>query len=144
LEEVLDRLSPTDPARGELIAACAGVEHLLGRHRRAHQRLSQAYRGSSNRSSAEAVALRIELASGGGFECRMTDMKKWAEDALAGAAALGRRTLEVAAAGQVALADYFLGLPTVGAAMDHAAAVFDGLSDAELAERLDVGICVGW
>ena len=141
--EVLRRLPAGDPGRTAIVAYCAGVEHLLGRHRDANARLAEAYRDVADGTSADAVALEIELAAGAGFENRYADMAAWAEQALAGAGELGQRALEVAAAGQVALAGYFLGVPG-SAAIERAAAGLDALDDAELAGRLDIGLWVGW
>ena len=141
--EVLDRLPPADPGRTAIVAYCAGVEHLLGRHRDANARLAEAHRDVADGASADAVALAIELAAGAGFENRYEDMAAWAEQALAGASAIGHRAMEVAAAGQVALAGYFLGVPE-SAAIERAAAGLDALDDAELAGRLDLGLWVGW
>ena len=109
--EVLERLPPATRARIAIVAYCAGVEHLLGRHRDADARLAEAHRTSPDSASADAVALEIELAAGAGFENRYEDMAAWAEQALAGATRDRQRALEVAAAGQLGLAHYFLGLP---------------------------------
>ncbi len=143
LSEVLERLPAGDPARIAIVAFCAGVEHLLGRHRDAHARLAEAYRDVAGSASADAVALEIELAAGAGFENRYEDMAGWAERALAGATAIGHHAMEVAAAGQLGLAHYFLGMPTA-ADIERAAAGLDALHDAELAGRLDIGLWVGW
>ena len=141
--EVLQRLPAGDPGRIAIVAYCAGVEHLLGRHRDAHARLEEAHRNVADSASADAVALEIELAAGAGFENRYADMARWAEQALAGAGAIGHPALEVAAAGQLGLANYFLGVPST-AAIERAAAGLDALDDAELAGRLDIGLWVGW
>ena len=141
--EVLDRLPAGDPGRTAIVAYCAGVEHLLGRHRDANARLADAHRDIADGTSADAVALAIELAAGAGFENRYQDMAQWAQLALAGASEIGHRAMEVAAAGQVALAHYFLGAPST-AAIERAAAGLDELDDAELAGRLDIGLWVGW
>jgi DNA-binding NarL/FixJ family response regulator/tetratricopeptide (TPR) repeat protein len=144
LVQVLEHIPSDDPGRIAVVAYCAQVEHLLGRHRRAQHRLSQAHLLVAGQLTPDVVALKLELAAGGGFECRADEMLYRAQAALTAAEQIDRPTLELAAAGQVALAEYFLGSPTVGAAMDRAAARFDALDDTELAERLDVGIWVGW
>lgn len=48
--------------RVRLITACAGMEHLLGHHDLAHRRLADALDGLEDGTSAEAVALMLELA----------------------------------------------------------------------------------
>ena len=141
--EVLERLPTKDPGRLAIVAACAGVEHMLGRHRDARSRLTLAYRTQQDARSLPAVLLQVELAAGAGYECRPEDQIAWAEQALEGATLLGERAIEVLAAGQLALGLYFLGLPAVDA-MERAAAGLDALDDAELAARLDIAIWVGW
>ena len=143
LSELLERLPPEHPAWISVVAYCAGVEHLLGRHRAADARLRRALAVVTDMASVEAVRLMVELAAGAGYENRYEDMLRCAHDAFEGATRLGERALAVAAAGQVALAQYFLGLPA-GEAMDRAAAAADALEDAELARRLDIGLWVGW
>ena len=141
--EVLDRLAPGDPGRVPAVAYCAGVEHLLGRHRDADARLSVAHRELEDAGSVEAVMLKLELAAGHGYQNRHAEMLAWAQRAFEGAQRLGLRAAEVAAAGQIALARYFLGLPAAEA-MDRAADGMDALTDAELAGRLDLGLWIGW
>ena len=141
--EVLDRLPADGPGRVPVVAYCAGVEHLLGRHRDADARLLEIYGLHEQRGSVEAVLLEIEIAAGHGYQNRHEDMLSWAQRALDGARALGLGAEEVAAAGQIALASYFLGLPTQ-AAIERAAAGFDALDDVALASRLDLGLWVGW
>jgi DNA-binding CsgD family transcriptional regulator/tetratricopeptide (TPR) repeat protein len=143
LVELLGTLPSSHPARVSVIAFCAGVEHLLGRHRAAHERLVGALGELADDTSLEAGQLAAELAAGAGFENRYDEMMRWAERALELATRLGERALAVVAAGQIALARYFLGLPS-GDAMDLAAAALDDLDDDELAARLDIGLWVGW
>ena len=141
--EVLERLGADDPGRVPVVAYCAGVEHLLGRHRDADARLLQAYGLHEERPTVEAVLLEIEIAAGHGYQNRHEDMLAWARRALEGAQALELGAVEVVAAGQIALASYFLGLPA-RAAIERAAAGFDALDDVALASRLDLGLWVGW
>jgi len=47
--DVLERLPSEDPGRSAVVAYCAGVEHLLGRHREARTRLVQAHHGLADR-----------------------------------------------------------------------------------------------
>ena len=60
-------LVPADAValRVRLTTACAGVEHLLGRHEQAHARLASAMDGLRDPASREAAALMIELAMHG-------------------------------------------------------------------------------
>ena len=142
--EVLERLPAGDPGRTAIVAYCAGVEHLLGRHRDANARLAEAHRDVADSASADAVALEIELAAGAGYENRYEDMARMGGAGPRGGDARSAiRAMEVAAAGQVGLAHYFLGVPGT-AAIERAAAGLDALDDAELAGRLDIGLWVGW
>ncbi|HWH11609.1 MAG TPA: AAA family ATPase [Solirubrobacteraceae bacterium] len=140
--EVLELLPDDHPERVGAVAYCAGVEHLLGRHRDAHARLSAAHRLAAG-GSLDAVLLKIELAAGAGYENRCQEMLDWAQQALDGATRLRLPALEVAATGQLALARYFLGLPA-GETIDRAGRQLDDLSDEDLAGRLDIGLWVGW
>ena len=60
------RLAPADAValRIRLTTACAGIEHLLGLHEAAHQRLTDALADLDDPASPEAVALMLELAIG--------------------------------------------------------------------------------
>ncbi|MGE4426402.1 MAG: helix-turn-helix transcriptional regulator [Solirubrobacteraceae bacterium] len=138
----LELLPADDPRRSGVEARCAGVEHLLGRHRDAHARLTAA-RAAVSSESAEAVLLDVELAACAGFETRPVEMLERARAALATAERLDLRPLVAVAAGQLALARYFVGGP-LDADLDLAADRFDGLTDAELATRLDLGLWLGW
>ena len=140
--DVLERLPALAPARVPVVAYCAGVEHLLGRHRDAHARLSRAH-ARADADSVEAILLKLELAAGAGYENRAKEMLRWATQAQAATTGIDRRPLAVAAAGQVALARYFLGHAAWGD-LDRAAAGLDALDDGELATRLDLGLWVGW
>jgi len=144
LDDLLERLPAAHPARVRVVAWCAAVEHLLGRHRHAGARVTVAREAIQDSEAADAVLLEVELAAGCGYENRHDAMHEHAQQALAGATGLGGdRALHVVAAGQVALARYFAGAPTDDA-VGRAAAAMDRLEDAELARRLDIGLWVGW
>jgi DNA-binding CsgD family transcriptional regulator/tetratricopeptide (TPR) repeat protein len=143
LVELLAQLPIRHPARVPVVAFLAGVEHLLGRHRDADRHLARALQLVPDGASVDVVRLQIELAAGDGYQNRPSEMLARAEAALAAATDLGEGALAVAAAGQVALASYFLGIPADDA-LDRAAAGLDGLDDTELASRLDIGLWVGW
>ena len=143
LRAALERIPSDSPARLPIVAFCAGVEHLLGRHADAQARLRRALRLTADGTSAEAVSLQLELASGAGFQNRYDETLDWARQAHEGATRLGARAMAVTAAGQIALARYFKGQPTDDA-VQRAAQGFDDLDDDELATRLDLGLWVGW
>ena len=90
--------------RVQLTTACAGVEHLLGRHEQAHARLTGAMDGLRDPASPEAAALMIELAMDGFFRMDYELMSQWAERALSTARPLGDRPLTAAAVAALAFA----------------------------------------
>ena len=139
--EALERMPADHPARWAIVAGCARVEHLLGRHRHAHSRLSLAYRSTQDKRSVRAVLLQIELASGAAYECRMEEMLAWAEQAVEGATRLGKRAVVAMATGQLAMAQYYNGLSAFDT-MDRATALMDALDDGELGGRPDIGMWV--
>jgi DNA-binding CsgD family transcriptional regulator/tetratricopeptide (TPR) repeat protein len=142
--QVLERLPVEAAMRAPVIAYCAGVEQLLGHHRRARARLSRAHDRLADPASADAVALKIELAVGCGYESRLAEMESWAESALHGATRLGDRTLEVVAAGVLAYARYSVGRPGAQRDVDRAGALLDAIDDAALATRLDGALWIAW
>ena len=141
--DVLEYMGPEHPGRVPIVAACAGVERVLGRHRDAEARLTVAHRAQPDSTSLPAVLLRLELAGAAATGSRADEMLAWAEQTRQDAARLGEAALEVAASGQVAQAHYYLGRPASDA-IARAAAGLDALTDAELASRLDIGLWVGW
>ena len=137
LGEVLDLLPPHDPARAAVVAYCAGMEHLLGRHSQARARLLEAYNGLADPDSHEGVALAIELSGSCAYESAAEEGRAWAQKALAASRLLGDRPMEAVAAALVSYGGYALGLPAdpeLSAATDLATALDDTL----LATRLDL------
>jgi ATP/maltotriose-dependent transcriptional regulator MalT len=133
-------LVPTEAAglRVRLTTACAGVEHLLGRHDEAHARLAGAVDGLADPGSPEAAALMVELAMDGFFRMDYVRMRQWAERALGTARPLGDRALTAAAIAVLAF-----GSAASGATKEaqerlvEAADLVADLDDAALALRLD-------
>jgi ATP/maltotriose-dependent transcriptional regulator MalT len=127
--------------RVRLTTACAGVEHLLGRHEEAHARLAGAVDALSDPGSSEAVALMIELAMDGFFRMDYELMHEWAERALGAAQPLDDRPLTAAAVAVLAFAS--AASSATGEARTHcldAAALVADLDDAKLALRLDAAV----
>ena len=127
--------------RVRLTTACAGIEHLLGRHGDAHDRLVRALESLENRESAEAAALMIELAVDGVYRMKYDQITHWAAQARETATSLGDQLL---LAGAVATMAWGAGLRgATSEAEDYradAAELVDGLSDHELALRLDAAV----
>ena len=133
-------LVPSEAAalRVRLTTACAGIEHLLGRHEEAHARLVSAMEGLRDPASPEAAALMIELAMDGFFLMEYERMRMWAERALRTAQPLGDRPLTAAAAALLAFASAASGATADAETIrTEAAALVADLADEELALRLD-------
>jgi DNA-binding CsgD family transcriptional regulator len=129
--------------RTQLATACARVEHLLGRHEQAHERLTSALDELSGEVSPEGVSLMVELTMDPLHRMRYDEMPVWGERAAAAARQLDDaplRAVGVAAAARAAA--------VAGAGEEseerrrEAAALVDALTDAELAGRLDAGMYV--
>ena len=95
--------------RVRLTTACAGVEHLMGRHEQAHARLATALRSLPDSDAPEAVALMIELAVDGFYRMDYESMRRWAGRALTAARPLGDRPLTAAAVAVLAQAHALTG-----------------------------------
>jgi DNA-binding NarL/FixJ family response regulator len=124
--------------RVRLTTACAGIEHLLGRHEQAHTRLVTAMEGLRDPASPETAALEMELAMDGFFRMEYERMSAWAERALRTAQPLENRSLNAAAVALLAFANAASG--ATAEAETHrteAAALVADLTDNELALRLD-------
>jgi ATP/maltotriose-dependent transcriptional regulator MalT len=130
--------------RVKLTAACAGVEHLLGRHDEAHARLHGALSTLDDPTSPEAIALMLELATDGLFRLEFGPMREWGARALAAARPLGQPPLTAAAAAGLAFACALDGaIPEGQTHRSEAAALVDAMTDADLAVRLDAPVYLG-
>jgi DNA-binding CsgD family transcriptional regulator/tetratricopeptide (TPR) repeat protein len=138
LLESLD-IVPADAGtlRASVSASCAGVEHLLGLHERAHDRLVRALDERPDEPTPEAVQLMIELSLDGEHRMKYGAMIEWAERAAEVAADLGDPALHAASVAAAARGYAVAG--DVAQAIrwcDEAAALIDALPDRVLAERL--------
>ena len=124
--------------RLRLTTACAGVEHLLGRHEQAHDRLIRAYDALADPGSADAATLMIELAMDGFSHMDYALMRSWAQRARDTAAPLGDPPLAAAAAAVLTFASAADGATAQARTLrSEAAALVAALDDADLAVRLD-------
>ena len=124
--------------RVRLTTACAGIEHLLGRHEDAHTRLVSAMESLGDPASPEAAALMMELAMDGFFLMEYERMRTWAEQALRTARPLDDRPLTAAAVALLAFASAASGATADAETHSTEAAVLVAdLADDELALRLD-------
>ena len=122
--------------RVRLIGACAGVEQLLGRHEEARARLTDALGDVADASSAQAVALMLQLADGDFYRMDYVGMRSWGERALVVAGRLDQ-PLEAASLAVLAVAACFTGAPSEADAFtSSAAALADTLDDEELEGHL--------
>jgi DNA-binding NarL/FixJ family response regulator len=139
LLEILDIL-PSDQVaeRVEVSAWCARVEHLLGLHEQAHDRLIASLNGLADEVSAEGLSLLIELSQDGSHRMDYKSMKGWAERVVTVAEQMQDPLLQTVGLAAAARGLTFAGFPSEARPLrDRAAQVIDGLSDAELAGRLD-------
>jgi ATP/maltotriose-dependent transcriptional regulator MalT len=124
--------------RVKLVVACAGVEHLLGRHEEAHHRLEEALEHLQEPVGPEAVALMVELAIDGLFRAEFDSMRDFAQRAVAAAEPVGDDGLTATARGVLALACSFTGdIEDAKAHRARAATTVDSMPDEQLAGRID-------
>ncbi len=124
--------------RVRLTAACARVEHLLGRYNEAHAHLETALAELQDPASAQGVELMIELAGDSLYLGDYDAMRAWAARAADAAARLDNQGLIAAALAARALASAVGGRATEGQAYAvDAATLVDGLADEQLSGRLD-------
>ena len=136
--------SETTPTRVRLIGACATLEHLLGRHRAAHDRLRSALAKVDQRSPA-AVELMDELALNHFYNAEYEQMGERGTAAIGAANALGDPPLIAAASAIASTGCAIAG--DVGAARayaDAAARIVDAMPDSELVTRLDAILYLAW
>jgi ATP/maltotriose-dependent transcriptional regulator MalT len=134
------RIAPREELalRVRLTGACAGIEHILGRHDAARARLVAALDDMPDPGSREAAALMIDLGVGAFYRMENDEARAWADRALAVARPLGDAPLEAAAGALAALALAIAGSSKeAGDYRARAAASVDAMDDDELAVRLD-------
>jgi DNA-binding CsgD family transcriptional regulator/tetratricopeptide (TPR) repeat protein len=132
-----------DDAHGmhaKLARACAGVESLLGQQGQAGDRLARALEDLPDQGSPEAVAIMVELVVNEFYRARFAAMHDSAERAVSAARRLGDAPLTAAALAMLALADSMMGAAErAESGRLEAMALFESLSDAELARHLEAG-----
>ena len=124
--------------RVRLTAACARVEHLLGRYNDAHAHLESALAELRDPASAQGAELMIELAGDSLYLGDYDAMRAWASRAVDAAALLDKKALTASALAIRALASAVSGRAAEGQAFSgDAAALIDSLADEQLGGRLD-------
>jgi DNA-binding CsgD family transcriptional regulator len=127
--------------RVRLVAACARVEHLLGRHDQARERLVATLTDLPDADGPAAVSLMLELAADELYRLRYQAGQEWAQQAVAAAKTIGDPALAAAATATLARALAWGGEATRG---EHvrakAATMVDALTDEQLTGRLDAAV----
>ncbi len=124
--------------RADLASACARVEHLLGRHEQAHDRLLAALDELEDERTPEGVSLMIELTMDAIHRMNYPAMTAWGMRAAAAAEGLDDPVLKAAALAAVARSAAFPGLTEdADPRCAEAEAAVDALPDHMLARRLD-------
>jgi ATP/maltotriose-dependent transcriptional regulator MalT len=132
-------------ARARRTAACATLDHILGRHEDAQRRLRDALDALADTTSPDAIDLMFALALDGYYRLDYAAMRDWGGRAEDAARTLGDRPRTAAAAGHVVLASVLLGdIAAAAGQREQAAALVAELSDDELAARLDAGGNLAW
>jgi len=145
-DQALEMLPVDDTVlRGKLLAACAGLDNLLGHHGQARSRLVDALDTLGDPHSAPAVAIRISLAADCFYTGEFDEMRRWEHAARQDAAALGDQTVLAVATGLVAGADYMTGdVAAARGATAEACGLLERLDDIGLTEHLTALTWFGW
>ncbi len=145
LDQVLAALPPDQLAvRGEVVAACARIDQLLGRHHAARTLLLGTLEELPDSGSREATALKEQLAGacffGGDFE----GLRRWGGEALAEASGRDDRATHAATVGLLGCAEYMVGnIEAARDRLDEAEGLFAGISDQDVAPKLTALVWCG-
>ena len=145
-DRLLAELRATSPARPGVAGVRAMVERLLGHHAEVRAGLLAQLAVVPQDRCTRVAALHLELAAADPLAGRFTECDTTpAERALEAAREENDRPLEAAAGAVLAFTRYTAGAiePAV-AQLDSAALLVDGLTDRELARRLDAAVWLGW
>ena len=143
LRVVLTLLPADQPAaRIPITAACAKLEHLLGRHREGRALLLEALAVAGPGAAAHVAELQIQLAANSFFAGAWDEQLTWARRALRTAEATEDRELVAAATVYAGGAEYMADrVDEARGSARRAAELVDGLGDERLAHHIDA---VGW
>jgi DNA-binding NarL/FixJ family response regulator/tetratricopeptide (TPR) repeat protein len=144
VDRLLTELPRSSPRRSAVAAVRAMVDRLLGRHAEARAGLLGELAQLPDDDLVGAAALKLELASGGPLAGHFAQGAA-ADGALAAAQRADDRPLEAAATAVAAFATYTTGaIDDALTRLDKATVLVDGLTDAELARRLDATVWLAW
>jgi ATP/maltotriose-dependent transcriptional regulator MalT len=146
LRTVLSLLPADLPAaRIPITAACAKLEHLLGRHREGRALLLEALAVADPAAAGHVAELEIQLAANSFFAGAWDEQLTWARRALRTAGATQDRGLIAAATVYAGGAEYMAGrVEEARGSARRAAELVDGLGDARLAHHIDAVGWLGW
>ena len=148
LLEVLELLPPdadADQVRVQLTVACAGVEHLLGRHDAARARVNEAVERIGDPGSEQGVTLTIEQAVGAFYAMDFDGMRERAHASLTAARELDEPGLLATATALVCYAGAATAdIEDARAHHAEAAARVSALTDEELVVRPNALSHLGW
>jgi ATP/maltotriose-dependent transcriptional regulator MalT len=146
VEEALRLLPPElSSMRVQLVAARAGIEHLLGRYDAARARLEAALVDSASVGWGEEAALKLELAGNRLFASDFEAALRWAGEALQAARTHNDDAIAAAATAQLSFAECSLGrMDRADAFRGDAVALLQRLDDAGGSVRLDALVMLGW
>jgi ATP/maltotriose-dependent transcriptional regulator MalT len=145
LDEVLAVL-PADQlaVRGQVVAACARIDQLLGRHAAARSLLQTTLEELPDQGAPEGTALKEQLAGACFFSGDFEGLRRWGGEALEQASGQGDRATHAATTGLLGCAEYMVGdLEAAREMLDRAEGRFAGLSDQELAPKLTALVWCG-
>jgi DNA-binding CsgD family transcriptional regulator len=145
LIDALQLVAPDDDTtRLALVARCANVELLLGRHRDADARLVRALADPPDPLSVDVAALHIAHGLAARYEGEFEAMRASAQEGYTAATARGHRALRACAAALLAHAQAEVPGPGSGdEVVGMAARLVDDLTDEELATSIDTALIIG-
>src|SRR5918994_1478787 len=143
--EAIAALPPDElEVRTRITSFCAAIEHFLGRHEQAHDRLVAAVPWIPDHPSPAAAAIAVELAGDAFLQGSGDLLRTWAARGTELAAASGEPLLEAAATAQLAFAALHEGRPADAQRLRAAARVLmDRIPADRIVERLEVSYYVG-
>jgi DNA-binding NarL/FixJ family response regulator len=136
---------PYDDVRTAAVTLRAQIERHLGRHGEGELLLRRELDRSPGPSPAQAVRIGLELCSSVMAAARFPDVRAHINAVLASARSIGDEIGEVGALTLTAMGEAYEGeMGAARAFAASAAAMADGLADAELAELCEVLCTLGW
>jgi DNA-binding CsgD family transcriptional regulator len=144
LLEAIEALPAGDQRQIEMIAACAELEHWLGRRADARRRLERAWRDMPDGDTAAAADLQVELTVDALYRFDFDRARDWGRRALESARSQGG-VIVARAGAALALGEAAEG--RVEEAWEHRAeanALVDSLTDDELASSVEVFYHLAW